>query len=141
MRKYNLVFIILFFLPFIACKEDSSYSTIQQTKAPSTYQPNLEVGKKLFSTHCAKCHFHPHQMTNDGNYLHSALNNSNYPTKNYPEHFILNSDSLVNIKDTQTLLILKWSPVDYLHNFKDSLSRHQVKDILHYAKNGNYHSK
>ncbi len=81
----------------------------------------------IFKAKCAACHMIDKNTT--GPKLYNIL--SRVPSEKWFDEFVKNEDSLKEIKDEYTIKIEKYSPVDFIHNFKD-LNEIQLQEIKRY---------
>lgn len=122
----NIFLIIILFIA--SCNQKTNDLKVATKDPIPTCGDNKTIPQPLvFKAKCVACHMFDKNTT--GPKLHKILNR--VPSEKWFDEFVRNQDSLKRYNDQYTIEIEKWSPVDYVHNFKE-LNKKQLKEIKDY---------
>lgn len=112
----------------ISCKQNTNDLKCA-TKDPILTCGDLNTNAQplIFETKCVPCHMLNKNTT--GPQFHKILDR--VPSENWFDEFVRNEDSLKKIKDKYTIEIERWSPIDFIHDFKE-LNEDQLMEIKDY---------
>jgi nitrous oxide reductase accessory protein NosL len=122
----NILTIII--LLFASCEQKSEELQCgTKDPVPTCGNANTIAQPLVFKAKCAVCHMLDNNTT--GPKLNKVL--EHLPSEKWFDEFVRNQDSLKRNNNQYTIEIEKWSPVDFVHNFKD-LNEKQLKEIKEY---------
>lgn len=93
-------------------------------------------GMQLFMQHCSSCHVPPHKQVCDSYTFDAYFERVPQPAEDYFISFISDSKLLKASGDVYATKISEAYDSSYDHHFKDSLSEHDLSDLIFYIKLG-----
>jgi len=115
-------------------KNDSRDKTRGQdsTVRVRAYLETYESGKHIFKQHCEYCHGTP--QARDVQIFDHVFDRMPQPSEDFFARFVQDSKKLKLVGDKYALSLDSKFDSNYEHNFKDSLTRNDIKDLILYIK-------